>query len=88
MVGLGMRVPSTLPRRDLDASPEATAIRAVAESCDIDDDEYYILSAIPPIKIFATPDNGRQTKVSSGCVRVIVFVCVLPCRHFALGLMP
>ena len=60
---LGMRIPSVFPRHDVDSSPEATAIRAVAEHCDIDDDEYYILTAIPPIKIFAAPDNG-QTKVS------------------------
>ena len=60
---LGLRIPSTFPRPDLDSTPEATAIRAVAEQCDIDDDEYYILSAIPPIKIFATPENSQQTKV-------------------------
>ena len=59
---LGLRIPSTFPRPDLDSSLEATAIRAVAEQCDIDDDEYYVLSAIPPIKIFPSPENSQQTK--------------------------
>jgi G3E family GTPase len=58
-----MRIPS-VPPKDTDTSPEATAIRAVSELCDIDDDEYYVLSAIPPVKVFSEPTHDSRGDIT------------------------
>jgi G3E family GTPase len=48
----GMRIPSV--RAVTGETPQQTAERAVAELCDIDADEFYILSAIQPQTIYRT----------------------------------
>jgi hypothetical protein len=66
----GMRFPSVPPKQG--ELPQNTAIRAVTELCDIDADEVYVLSDIPPLSVYRSSDKG------SGNMSLYIMYAVQP----------
>ena len=62
----GLKIPSVSAL--LNERPEETAVRAVSELCDIDSDEFYVLSNIPPTALYRPTVSG-----SASCI-ITVYV--------------
>jgi G3E family GTPase/ADP-ribose pyrophosphatase YjhB (NUDIX family) len=76
----GMRVPSV--RAVTGETPQQTAERAVTELCDIDADEFYILSAIQPQTIYQTSCGASVSAMRN--VTVFLMYAVEPPPEGAL----